>query len=37
MEWRWRNDYVYALAFAILAGVSILRFGNPSPFIYFLF
>ena len=35
--WRWRNDYVYAVAFAILAGVSILRFGNPSPFLYFLF
>jgi alginate O-acetyltransferase complex protein AlgI len=33
----WRNDYVYAVAFAVLAGVSILRFGNPSPFFYFLF
>jgi alginate O-acetyltransferase complex protein AlgI len=37
MGWRWRSDYVYAIAFAILAGVSILRFGNPSPFLYFLF
>ena len=37
MGWRWRSDYVYAIAFAVLAGVSILRFGNPSPFLYFLF
>ena len=37
MGWRWRSDYVYAIAFAILAGVSIPRFGNPSPFVYFLF
>jgi alginate O-acetyltransferase complex protein AlgI len=37
MGWRWRSDYVYALAFAILLGVSILRFGNPSPFVYVLF
>jgi hypothetical protein len=37
MEWRWRSDYAYATAFAILAGLSILRFGDPSPFLYFLF
>jgi alginate O-acetyltransferase complex protein AlgI len=37
MEWRWRSDYAYAIAFAILAGLSILRFGDPSPFFYFLF
>jgi alginate O-acetyltransferase complex protein AlgI len=37
MKWRWKSDYVYAVAFAILAGVSILRLGNPSPFFYFLF
>lgn len=37
MAWRWGNDYVYAVAFAVLAGVSILRFGDPSPFFYFLF
>ena len=37
MTWRWRSDYAYAIAFAVLAGVSILRFGNPSPFFYFLF
>ena len=37
VEWRWKSDYVYAAAFALLAGVSILRFGDPSPFLYFLF
>jgi alginate O-acetyltransferase complex protein AlgI len=37
MQWRWSSDHAYAVAFAILAGVSILRFGNPSPFFYFLF
>jgi alginate O-acetyltransferase complex protein AlgI len=37
MGWRWRSDDVYAIVFAILAGVSILGFGNPSPFVYFLF
>jgi D-alanyl-lipoteichoic acid acyltransferase DltB (MBOAT superfamily) len=37
MGWRWTSDYRYAVAFALLAGVSILRFGNPSPFFYFLF
>jgi hypothetical protein len=36
MTWPWRNDYAYAAAFAIMAGVSIVRFGNPSPFVYFL-
>jgi alginate O-acetyltransferase complex protein AlgI len=37
MRWRWRSDWAYAVAFALLAGLSILRFGNPSPFYYFLF
>jgi hypothetical protein len=37
MRWRVRNDYVYAMAFALLAGISILRLGDPSPFLYFLF
>lgn len=37
MRWRWASDYAYAVVFALLAGVSILRFGNPSPFFYFLF
>jgi hypothetical protein len=37
MRWRWSADWSYALAFALLAGVSLLRFGNPSPFFYFLF
>ena len=37
MTWRVKSDYVYALAFALLAGISILRFGDPRPFLYFLF
>jgi alginate O-acetyltransferase complex protein AlgI len=37
LRWRWASDYAYAVVFALLAGVSILRFGNPSPFFYFLF
>jgi alginate O-acetyltransferase complex protein AlgI len=37
LEWRWQSDYVYAVAFALLAGISILRLGDPSPFLYFQF
>jgi alginate O-acetyltransferase complex protein AlgI len=37
MAWRWENDYLYAGAFAVLAGVSILSMANPPPFIYFQF
>jgi alginate O-acetyltransferase complex protein AlgI len=37
MTWRVTSDYVYALAFALLAGVSILRLADPSPFLYFIF
>ena len=37
MTWRVTSDWVYALAFAILAGMSILRLGDPSPFLYFQF
>ena len=37
MQWRWESDYVYATAFAVLAGLSILRLGDPSPFLYFQF
>ena len=37
MRWRWQSDYVYAAAFALLAGLSILRLGDPSPFLYFQF
>ena len=37
MQWRWASDYVYAVAFALLAGFSILRLGDPSPFLYFQF
>jgi alginate O-acetyltransferase complex protein AlgI len=37
VEWPWRSDYAYAAAFAVLAVLSLLRFGDPSPFLYFLF
>ena len=37
MQWRWASDYAYAVAFALLAGFSILRLGDPSPFLYFQF
>jgi len=37
MERRWENDYLFAAAFAVLAGLSILRLGDPSPFLYFQF
>jgi alginate O-acetyltransferase complex protein AlgI len=37
MTWRVKSDWVYAIAFAILAGISILRLGDPSPFLYFQF
>lgn len=35
--WRWSSDYVYAAAFALMAGFSILRLANPPAFIYFQF
>jgi hypothetical protein len=37
MSWRWQSDYLYAAAFAVLAGVSIMSMSNPPPFIYFQF
>jgi alginate O-acetyltransferase complex protein AlgI len=37
MAWRVKSDWVYAIAFAILAGIGILRLGDPSPFLYFQF
>lgn len=37
MEWRWKSDYLYAGAFALLAGISLLQISNPPPFIYFQF
>ena len=37
MGWRWSSDYIYAAAFAMMAGFSILRLANPPPFIYFQF
>jgi alginate O-acetyltransferase complex protein AlgI len=37
MQWRWASDFVYAVAFALVAGFSILQLGNPAPFVYFQF
>jgi alginate O-acetyltransferase complex protein AlgI len=37
MEWRWPSPWLYAVSFALLAGFSILRLGDPSPFLYFQF
>ena len=37
MQWRWSSDLLYALVFALLAGISILRLGDPVPFYYFQF
>jgi len=37
MGWRWASDGLYATAFAILAGISLLAMSNPPPFIYFQF
>jgi len=37
LHWQWRNDHLYALAFALLAGLSFFRLANPAPFYYFQF
>ena len=37
MSWRWDSDWLYALAFAALGGVSVMAMANPPPFIYFQF
>ena len=37
LSWQWRSDWLWAGAFAILAGVSIMGMANPPPFIYFQF
>jgi alginate O-acetyltransferase complex protein AlgI len=37
VSWRWDNDWLYASAFAVLAGLSIMGMSNPPPFIYFQF
>jgi len=37
MAREWKSDYVFAGAFAILAGISIMSMANPPPFIYFQF
>jgi len=37
LAWQWSSDWLWAGAFAILAGVSIMGMANPPPFIYFQF
>lgn len=37
LSWKWDNDWLWAAAFAALAGVSIMGMANPPPFIYFQF
>jgi alginate O-acetyltransferase complex protein AlgI len=37
MQWHVRSDYVYAVVFALLMGLSLLRLADPSPFLYFTF
>jgi alginate O-acetyltransferase complex protein AlgI len=37
MQRPWTNDLLYAITFALLAGFSILRLGDPVPFFYFQF
>jgi alginate O-acetyltransferase complex protein AlgI len=37
LGWQWRSDWLWAGAFAMLAGVSIMGMANPPPFIYFQF
>src|SRR5271166_2019188 len=37
MKWEWHNDYLYAAAFAALAGVSLMKLASPPAFVYFQF
>jgi hypothetical protein len=37
VAWQWPSDWLWAGAFAALAGVSIMGMANPPPFIYFQF
>jgi D-alanyl-lipoteichoic acid acyltransferase DltB (MBOAT superfamily) len=37
LAWHWPSDWLWAGAFAVLAGVSIMGMANPPPFIYFQF
>jgi D-alanyl-lipoteichoic acid acyltransferase DltB (MBOAT superfamily) len=37
VAWPWRSDLAYAATFAVLAGLSLLALGNPTPFFYFQF
>ncbi len=37
LAWQWPSDWLWAGAFAVLAGVSIMGMANPPPFIYFQF
>jgi alginate O-acetyltransferase complex protein AlgI len=37
VAWQWPSDWLWAGAFAVLAGVSVMAMANPPPFIYFQF
>jgi hypothetical protein len=37
MQWDWVGDYGYALAFTLLAAISVLNLANPPAFVYFQF
>ena len=37
LAWQWDSDWLWAGAFALLAGVGIMGMANPPPFIYFQF
>ncbi|HZY58738.1 MAG TPA: MBOAT family O-acyltransferase [Candidatus Binataceae bacterium] len=37
MQWNWVGDYGYALAFTVLAAISVLNLANPPAFVYFQF
>ena len=37
LEWQWGSDALYAVVFAVLMGLSILRLGDATPFLYFRF
>ena len=37
MQWEWLGDYAYAMAFTLLAVISLLNLANPPAFVYFQF
>ncbi len=37
MQWEWLGDYAYAVAFTVLAVISVLNLANPPAFVYFQF